>query len=161
MVSGGPAAPLFGLLQSLQEGGIGDYSVSGVARAIDRSGYDFRHFLAGGVTVSIIEVFVWTAWTLHELSEGKSLTNAMPTSTQRLQGTLFLSHAVATAMKAGRIAATQNPLSVNSRQWLMFFRYILPQALRRLAGRDEAKTAFVQEKLDAIWTRLDAGLSAA
>jgi hypothetical protein len=66
--------PLFGLLQFVQRGGIGDHSVADIARAMYRSGYDFRHFLAGGASVAIIEVFVRTAWTVRELSEGKKLT---------------------------------------------------------------------------------------
>ena len=100
--------PLFGLLQFLQRGGIGNHSISDIARAMYRSGYDFRHFLAGGVTLAI----------------------------------------------------TQNPLSVNWAQWLAFFRFVIPQAHWLLIGRENAQAAFVQNKVDASWCRLDVELSA-
>ncbi|MGO8739709.1 hypothetical protein [Rhodoblastus sp.] len=151
--------PLFGLLQFLQMGGIGDHSIADIARGMYRRGYDLRHFLAGGVTVMIVEVFVRTAWTVRELSEGKSLMDALPVSSRRLQSGLFLSHTVATAINAGKVAVMQNPLSLNWAQWLMFFRYVLPQAHWLLVGRPEAKAAFVREKLEASWGGLDADLT--
>jgi hypothetical protein len=152
--------PLFGLLQFLQVGGIGDHSISDIARGMYRSGYDFRHFLAGGVTVAIVEVFVRTAWTVRELSEGKSLVDALPIGGRRLQSGLFLSHTVAMAINAGKVAVTQNPLSLNWAQWLMFFRYVLPQAHWLLVGRPQAQSEFVRAKLEASWSGLDADLSA-
>ena len=151
--------PLLGLLQFFQQGGIGDHSVADVARAMYRSGYDFRHYLAGGVTVAIVEVFVRTAWTVRELSEGKTLIDALPVANRRLQSGLFLSHSVATAVNAGKVAVTQNPLSVNLAQWQTFFLYALPQLHWLLVGRESAQGAFIQEKLDASWTQLDAGLA--
>jgi hypothetical protein len=150
--------PLFGLLQFFQQGGVGDHSVADVARAMYRSGYDFRHYLAGGVTVAIVEVFVRTAWTVRELSEGKTLIDALPVANRRLQSGLFLSHSVAAAVNAGKVAVTQNPLSVNLAQWQIFFLYALPQLHWLLVGRESAQGAFIREKLDASWTQLDAGL---
>lgn len=149
--------PLFGLLQFLQCGGIGDHSISDVARAMYRSGYDFRHFLAGGVTVAIIEVFVRTAWTVRELSEGKALADAVPVASRRLRSGLFLSHSVATAMNVGKVAVTQNPLAVNWAQWLAFFGYVLPQMHWVLIGRAGAQAELVKEKLETSWQELDAG----
>jgi hypothetical protein len=81
----GLSPPLFGLLQFLQQGGMGDHSVADIARAMYRSDYDFRHFLAGGASVAIIEVFVRTAWTVRELSEGKKITEAVPVASPRLR----------------------------------------------------------------------------
>ncbi len=155
MTKAGLPPPLFGLLQFFQQGGIGGHSVADVARAMYRSGYDFRHFLAGGVSVAIIEVFVRTAWTVRELSEGKTLLDALPVASRRLQSGLFLSHTVATAINAGKVAITQNPLSVNWAQWLAFFRYSLPQMHWLLVGRESAQATFNQEKLDSSWRQLD------
>ena len=98
--------PLFGLLQFFQQGGIGKHSIADVARAMYRSGYDFRHFLAGGISVAIVEVFVRTAWTVRELSEGKKLIDALPVGGVRLRSSLFLSHSVVTAINAGKVAVT-------------------------------------------------------
>jgi hypothetical protein len=155
----GLAPPLFGLLQFLQQGGIGKHSIADVARAMYRSGYDFRHFLAGGVSVAIVEVFVRTAWTVRELSEGKKLIDALPVGGVRLQSGLFLSHSVVTAINAGKVAVTQNPLSINYAQWLAFFRYALPQMHWLLVGRERARAGFVQEKLDESWKQLDQELA--
>lgn len=150
--------PLFGLLQFLQTGGIGKYNISDIARGMYRSGYDFRHFLAGSVPVMIVEVIVRTAWTVRELSEGKSLMEAVPVGDRRLQSGLFLSHTVATAINAGKVAVTQNPLSISWAQWLMFFRYVVPQAHWLLVGRPEAQAAFVRGKLETSWSGLDTNL---
>ena len=151
--------PFFGLLQFFQQGGIGDHSIADIARAMYRSGYDFRHFLAGGVSVIIVEVFVRTAWTVRELSEGKKLVDALPVASTRLQTGLFLSHAVVTVMNAGKVAVTQDPLSINYAQWLAFFRYVLPQMHWLLIGRESARASFVQEKLDESWKQLDEELA--
>jgi hypothetical protein len=147
--------PLFGLAQFFQQDAIGDHSIADVARAMYRSGYDFRHFLAGGVTVAIIEVFVRTAWTVRELLEGKKLMDALPVVGPRLRSGLFLSHSVAAAVNAFKVAVTHNPLSLNWAQWLAFFRYLLPQTHWLLVGRESARAAFVQEKLDDSWKQLD------
>jgi hypothetical protein len=142
--------PLFGLLLLIQRGGIGDHSIADIARAMYRSGYDFRHFLAGGATVAVIEVFVRTAWTVHELSEGKKLAEGLPVAGPRLRSGLFLAHSVATAVNAGKVAITQNPLSINWAQWLAFFRYAIPQ-MHWLVTR----AVFIQEKFDQSWKQLD------
>jgi hypothetical protein len=130
--------PLFGMLQFLQRGGIGDHSTADMARAMYRSGYDLRHFLAGGASVAIIEVFVRTAWTVRELSEGKKLTEALPVASPRLRSGLFLSHSVATAVNAGKVSITQNPLSINWAQWMAFFRYLIPDTLDAHRSREHA-----------------------
>jgi hypothetical protein len=147
--------PLFGLLQFIQQGGMGNYSIADIARAMYRSGYDFRHFLAGGVTVTIIEAFVRTAWIIRELSEGKRLSETLPETNPRLRSGLFLSHSVATAVNAGKLAITQNPLAINWAQWLAFFRYLIPQMYWLLISGEDARTVFVQDKIDRDWTQLD------
>jgi hypothetical protein len=152
--------PLFGLLQFLQQGVIKEHSIADIARGMYRSGYDFRHFLAGGVTVAIIEVFVRTAWTVRELSEGKKLADALPVASHpRLRSGLFLAHSVATAVNAGKVAVTDSPLSLNWAQWLAFFRYLLPQMYWLLVGQEIDRAAFVQEKQDESWKQLDEELA--
>jgi hypothetical protein len=125
----------------VQRGGIGDHSVADIARAMYRSGYDFRHFLAGGASVAIIEVFVRTAWTVRELSEGKKLTEALPVASPRLR------------------SGPKNPLSINWAQWMAFFRYLIPQMHWLLIARENTRAVFVQEKLDESWKQLDAELA--
>jgi hypothetical protein len=61
---------------------------------------------------------------------------------------------VATAVNAGKVAVTQNPLSINWAQWMAFFRYLIPQMHWLLIAREGARAAFVQEKLERVAFRL-------
>ncbi|MBV1700621.1 MAG: hypothetical protein KGQ46_02230 [Hyphomicrobiales bacterium] len=151
--------PLFGLLQFFQCGDIKGHSISDIARGMYRSGYDFRHFIAGSIPVLIVEFFVRIAWTVRELSEGKSLVDAISIGNRRLQSSLFLSHTVVVAMNAGKVAVTQNPLSISMAQWMAFFRYLIPQAYWILIGRENAKARFVQGKLEESWAHMDTNLA--
>ncbi len=120
--------PLFVLSQFFQTGTICGRNIADVARAMYRSGYDFRHFLAGGITVALTEVIVRTAWIVRELSEGKNLIASLPTAgNPRLRNGLFLAHAVTTAMNAGKVTVTRCPLAIHWAQWLAFFGYLIPQ----------------------------------
>jgi hypothetical protein len=148
--------PLFALLQFLQFGDIKGRTIADLSRAMYRSGYDFRHFLAGGVCVALIEVIVRVAWFARELYEGKDLVESLPLGHKpRLQTGLFLAHTAAAAINAGKVAITENPLSVSWAQWLAFFRYLLPQAHWMLIGRENARHQFVQGKLDDSWREID------
>lgn len=158
--SAGLPPPLFGFLLFIQKGGIGDYTTADVARAMYRSGYDFRHCLAGGTTGAIIEVFVRTAWAVRELGEGKPVQEALPVAGPRLRSCLLLSHSVATAVNVGKVAVTRNPLSINWAQWLAFFRYLVPQIQWLAIAREEPRTGFIQEKIDRGWKELDADMAA-
>jgi hypothetical protein len=147
--------PLFALLQFLQFGDIKGRTIADLSRAMYRSGYDFRHFFAGGVCVALIEVIVRVAWFARELHDGKSLMEALPVGNKpRLQTGLFLAHATAAAVNAGKVAITNNPLSVSWAQWLAFFRYLLPQAHWVLAGQENARHQFVQGKIDENWRQI-------
>lgn len=147
--------PLFGLLQFLQQEPVSGHSISDLARAMYRSGYDLRHFLAGGVSVAIIEVIVRLAWTVRELGEGKTLLEATPIVGPRLRTNLLIAHTVAAAANAGKIYFTANPLSLNWAQWLALFRYLLPQAHWLLVGQENARADFVKNKLNDSWKQLD------
>jgi hypothetical protein len=147
--------PLFGLLQFLQQKPIAGHSISDIARAMYRSGYDFRHFLAGGATVAIIEVIVRLSWTVRELQQGKTLLEAIQITGPRLRTTLLIAHTVAAAANAGKIYFTANPLSLDWAQWLAFFRYLLPQAHWLLVGQENARAEVVRNRLDDSWKQID------
>jgi hypothetical protein len=66
------------LSQFFQFGDIHGRSIAEIARAMYRSGYDFRHFLAGGLCVGLIETIVRTAWLAREFAEGRTLSEALP-----------------------------------------------------------------------------------
>lgn len=152
--------PLFVLSQFIQSGQIAGHSVADIARAMYRSGYDFRHFLAGGLCVALSELVVRLAWVVRELSEGSGLVAAMPVaSTPRLRSSLLLAHGVAAAVNAGKIAVTQNPLALNWAQWLALFRYLLPQMHWLLVEKPHQRQVFIQDRLDLKWAQFSSELS--
>ena len=153
--------PLFVLSQFFQAGNIGGYNISEIAGAMYRSGYDFRHFLAGGTCVGLIEVIVRTAWLSRELYEGRSFADALPCASKpRLRTGLLLAHSVAAAVNAGKIALTQNPLSLNWAQWLALFRYLIPQVHWLLVGQTLQREALVRDRLEKRWAEFDTELVA-
>jgi hypothetical protein len=152
--------PLFVLSQFLQLGEIGGHSVADIARAMYRSGYDFRHFLAGGLCVGLAELIVRLGWIARELAEGSTLAEAMPIASKpRLRSGLLLAHSVGAAVNAGKIAVTQNPLALNWAQWLALFRYLVPQVHWLLVEKEGQRNAFMQKRLDASWAEFNFELS--
>jgi hypothetical protein len=152
--------PLFVLSQFIQSGQIAGRSVADIARAMYRSGYDFRHFLAGGLCVALAELVVRLSWIVRELSEGSSLVAAMPVASKpRLRSSLLLAHGVAAAVNAGKIAVTQNPLALNWAQWLALFRYLLPQMHWLLVEKQHQRQVFIQDRLDLTWAQFSSELS--
>jgi hypothetical protein len=134
--------------------------VADIARAMYRSGYDFRHFLAGGLCVALAELVVRLSWIVRELSEGSSLVAAMPVASKpRLRSSLLLAHGVAAAVNAGKIAVTQNPLALNWAQWLALFRYLLPQMHWLLVEKQHQRQVFIQDRLDLTWAQFSSELS--
>lgn len=132
-----------------------------LSRLMYREGYDFRHFVAGSIPVLIAEIIVRVSWTVRELGEGKDLKDALPMGNKpRLRTGLFVAHSVAAAVNAGKVAVTQNPLSVSWAQWLTFFRYLLPQLSWVLVGRDRHRGEYVQGKLDKQWREIEAAFEA-
>jgi hypothetical protein len=153
----GLPAPLMPLASFLQFGTIGKqgYSVGEVARQMYRSGYDFRHFLAGSLSVAIIEVIVRASWVIRRLQDGCSLVDALPgAGNPRLGRSLFIAHAASSAMNAGKVVVSQTPLSLNWGQWLMFFRYLLPEMDRILGGDAKLRQQAIDRQLTTDWRKL-------
>jgi len=152
--------PLFVLSQFIQSGQIAGHSIADIARAMYRSGYDFRHFLAGGLCVALSELVVRVAWIVRELSEGNSLMAAIPVASEpRLRSSLLMAHGVAAAVNAGKIAITQNPLALNWAQWLALFRYLLPQMHWMLVEKQHQRQMFIQDRLELTWAQFSSELS--
>jgi hypothetical protein len=148
--------PLFVLSQFFQFGNIRGRSIAEIARLMYRSGFDFRHFLAGGLCVALIETIVRLGWLAREMAEGRTLEEALPVaSNPRLRTSLLLAHGVAAAVNAGKVAVTRNPLALNWAQWLALFRYLMPQLHWWLVGKENQRESFIQEKLDVSWAQFD------
>lgn len=63
-------------------------------------------------------------------------------------------------MNAGKVAITQNPLSISWAQWLAFFRYFLPQMHWTLVGKERGRQEFVKGKLDDEWRKIEEAFAA-
>lgn len=57
---------------------------------------------------------------------------------------MFISHSIATAANAGKIAFNKNPLSINNIQWLAFTKYLLPLLKWVLIQKPELRDKYVQ-----------------
>lgn len=155
----GLPAPLMPLLLFLQKGHIGKhgYTVGEVARQMYRTGYDFRHFLASSIPVLLAECIVRIAFFAKSIHSGASLADAVPLAhAPRLRSQLLLAHSVATAVNAGKVYVTSNPLAVSWSQWLAFFRYLLPQLHWLLVGAERDRRRFVQARMDEGWKSIEA-----
>jgi hypothetical protein len=153
----GLPAPLMSLAPLLQFGSIGPkgYTIGEVARQMYRSGYDFRHFVAGSVPSVLIEVVVRGAWVVRRLNEGKPLSDAVPLASHpKLQKTLLAAHAGAAAINAGKVYFT-GPLGLNWSQWMALSRYAVPQTLALITGKAAStREAAVRQSLEDEMTEL-------
>lgn len=157
----GLPAPLMSLAPLLQFGSIGPrgYTIGEVARQMYRSGYDFRHFVAGSVSTVLVEVVVRGAWVIRRLNEGKRLSDAVPLASHpRLRKTLLVAHAGAAAINAGKIAF-MGPLGLNWSQWLALGRYAVPQTLAVMSGvaagrREEAIRQSLEDEMTELSLRI-------
>jgi hypothetical protein len=160
----GIPAPLMTLAPLLQMGSIGprEYTIGEVARQMYRSGYDFRHFLAGSVSTIIVEIIVRGAWVVRRLNEGRTISEILPlASAPRLQKTLLAAHAGAAAINSGKILF-QGPLGLNWGQWLAVTRYAVPQTLALLRGAGEStRDAAIRNSLDRDMAALSARIHTA
>lgn len=152
----GLPAPFMSLLLFVHSGSIKGYSVGDIARQMYRSGYDFRHFLAGSIPVALIELVVRLFFMIRSLHDGATLIEAFPAAgNPRLRSQLFWAHSAATAVNLGKVAVTQSPLSVSWGQWMAFFRYLLPQVYWLVIGKEEGRQRFVGENIGREWDLID------
>ncbi|MDN3428541.1 hypothetical protein QL992_05990 [Microbacterium sp. APC 3898] len=159
---GGLPVPLMMLVQFLQFGKIGDkdYTFGQVTRMMYRSGYDFGHFISMSIPVMIIEVLVRVYFFIKSILDGKSIRESLPfmlskkNSNPKLNTMLFTAHAIAASVNAGKIAVTQNPLSINYTQWLVFARYSYKE-IKWVAFEKQAKQYdYVQKEIDTNWMKV-------
>ena len=158
----GLPAPLMPLLQFLQIGsfGKGEYTIGEVSRIMYRQGYDFSHFLAMSIPVLLIEVIVRISYFAKRMMEGHSFMDSLPFDTPgnkkpKLQTMLFSAHLVATAANAGKVAVTQNPLSISYPQWTAFFKYGFQQLKWAAFEKEKQMFNHVQKELDQEWNEID------
>lgn len=158
----GLPAPLMGLFNLLQFGSIGDedQTIAEIVQGMYYEGYDFVHFCTLSIPVIIAEVVTRLGYAIKRIKEGHQIKKSIPLSTNhekhpKLGTMLFIGHSAATAVNAGKVYFTKNPMAINYPQWLAFGKYSYQQLKWVLIEKPEARDAYVRGILD---DQLDAAL---
>lgn len=164
----GLPAPLMSLFNLLQLGSIGEYeqTIAEIVQGMYYEGYDFIHFCAMSIPTMIIEVVIRLGYAFKRIKEGHSIKESIPFSLNRekhpkLETMLFIGHSSATAINAGKVAFTKNPLDINYPQWLAFAKYSYSQLKWGIIEKPALRDAYVHnkinEELNQILDEIDAG----
>lgn len=147
----GLPAPGMTLFNLMQFGSIGreKATIAEVVQGMYYEGYDFVQFCAQSIPVAVSEIVVRFAYALRKIKDGAPVKEAIPFSTDRekhpkLGTMLFISHSIATAANAGRIAFTKDPMAVNYAQWIAFAKYSYQQIKWVLLEKPEERDKYVR-----------------
>lgn len=154
----GLPAPMMELFNLLQFGSIGEYeqTVAEIVQGMYYEGYDFIHFCSMSVSAMLIEVVVRLGYAIKRIKEGVALKDAIPISTNhkkmpKLGTMLFTAHSAASAINAGKVLFTENPMAINYPQWISFAKYSYQQLKWSFVTKSALRERFV---LDAIYSEL-------
>lgn len=151
----GLPVPLMGLFNLLQFGSIGEeeQTIAEIVQGMYYEGYDFIHFASMSIPTMIVEVVVRLGYAIKRIKEGHSIKESLPFSLNRdknpkLSTMLFIAHSAATAINAGKVAFTKNPMAINYPQWLAFAKYSYTQLKWVLIDKPEKRDAYISGKLN-------------
>ena len=101
----------------------------------------------------LVEVIVRLGYAIKHIKEGYSIRESIPLSLNRvkhpkLATMLFIGHAGATAVNAGKVYFTQNPLAINYPQWIAFAKYSYSQLKWILIDKPKLRNDYVLDKLN-------------
>lgn len=157
----GLPAPFMGLFNLMQFGSIGEeeQTIAEIIQGMYYEGYDFKHFCAQSMPVMLAEVIVRLGYCLKRISEGHSIRESVPLTTNRKKrpklGTmLFIAHAIATGVNAGKVAFTKNPMEISYPQWIAFSLYSFKQAKWALIEKPYENYRHVMDLLEADIARM-------
>ena len=149
----GLPAPLMSLFNFLQFGKIGedDQTIAEIVQGMYFEGYDFIHFCSLSIPVMISEIITRIGYSIKRIKEGHSIKESIPVSLDRqknpkLATMLFITQSTASAINAGRIAFTHNPLDINYAQWILFFKYTFKQLKWELIDKIEERDKYISGK---------------
>lgn len=172
----GLPVPFMALFNQIQFGKVGDNdTISELVQSMFYQGYDFRHFCSMSVPVMITEVIVRVSYFAKRLHEGYSFNEAIPvginhTKKPKLGTMLFIAHSISTAINAGKVAFTENPLNINYPQWLSFARYSVTQLKWVLSEKPKLRDKYIMgiidderdelsSNLDSLWAEYSGGVT--
>lgn len=162
----GLPAPMMALFNLLQFGEIGEYdqTIAEIVQGMYYEGYDFIHFCTLSIPVMIVEVVTRIGYAFKRIKEGHSVKESIPFSLNRkkhhkLATMLFIGHSAATAVNAGKVYFTQNPMAINYPQWIAFAKYSYQQLKWVLLEKPNAIDAYVRgilyEELNEVFASVD------
>lgn len=162
----GLPAPLMALFNLLQFGSIGEeeQTIAEIVQGMYYEGYDFIHFCSMSIPTMIIEVIIRLGYGIKRIKEGNSIKNSIPFSLSRekhpkLSTMLFIGHSAATAVNAGKVYFTKNPMAINYPQWVAFAKYSYKQLKWVLLEKPELRDAYVRgiiaEELNEVYAEID------
>lgn len=150
----GLPAPLMSLFNLLQFGSVGEeeLTIAEIVQGMYFEGYDFIHFCSMSVPVMLVEVVIRLGYSLKRIKEGHSVQDSIPVSLSqskhpKLATMLFIAHAAAAAVNAGKVYFTGNPLAINYPQWIAFAKYSYSQLKLALIQKPELRSRYVSGKL--------------
>ncbi len=166
----GLPAPLMSLFSFLQFGSIGeeDNTIAEIVQGMYYEGYDFIHFCSMSVPTMLVEVIIRLGYAIKRIKEGYSLKDSIPVSLNRikhpkLSAMLFIGHSAATAVNAGKVYFTGNPMAINYPQWIAFAKYSYKQLkwviFDKPDERDKYVLGTINEELKAVYDEVDSNLN--
>lgn len=152
----GLPAPFMGLFNLMQFGSVGEeeQTIAEIVQGMYYEGYDFQHFCAQSVPVMLTEVVVRLGYFLKRVAEGHGVKESIPVTADRerrpkLGTMLFTAHSLATAVNAGRVAFTKDPMAINYPQWLFFANRSFAQAKWAMIEKPLKRHEYVMQALEA------------
>lgn len=163
----GLPAPLMGLFNLLQFGNIGEeeLTVAEIVQGMYYEGFDFIHFCSQSMSVIVIELIVRLGYAIKRIKEGNKVKDSIPISLNRskhpkLATMLFIGHTGATAVNAGKVYFTKNPMAINYPQWMAFAKYSYKQlrwaVIQKPAMREDYVEGILHSELKVITEETDA-----
>lgn len=150
----GLPVPFMSLFNLLQFGNIGEYdqTIAEIVQGMYYEGYDFIHFCSMSVPTMLVEVIVRMGYAFKRISEGHAVKDSIPVSLDRkkhpkLATMLFMGHSAATAVNAGKVLFSENPMAINYPQWIAFTKYSYSQLKWVLAEKPALRDAYVSGKI--------------
>ena len=106
------------------------------------------------VSAMLIEVIVRLGYGIKRIKEGVAIKDAIPISANResmpkLGTMLFTAHSAATAINAGKVVFTENPMAINYPQWIAFAKYSYQQLKWGLVTKPALRGRFVLDAIDS------------
>lgn len=162
----GLPAPFMSMFNLLQFGNIGEYDqiIAEIVQGMYFEGYDFIHFCSMSIPTMLVEVIVRMGYAFKRINEGHAINDSIPVSLNRekhpkLSTMLFLGHSAATAVNAGKVAFTENPMAINYAQWIAFTKYSYSQlkwaVIKKPTMRDAYVTGKIYEEMNVVFDEVD------